>query len=64
VRGQRVGEVPRIGEPCPALEIPERLHADKYAGGQLFYDGRHAWLRVEPEKITSWDFRKLPTTRR
>jgi nitroimidazol reductase NimA-like FMN-containing flavoprotein (pyridoxamine 5'-phosphate oxidase superfamily) len=25
-------------------------------------DGRHAWLRLEPEKITSWDFRKLYQT--
>ena len=23
-------------------------------------DGRHAWLRVVPEKIVSWDFRKIP----
>jgi hypothetical protein len=23
-------------------------------------DGRHAWLGLVPDKITSWDFRKLP----
>jgi hypothetical protein len=23
-------------------------------------DGRHAWLKVVPEKIVSWDFRKIP----
>jgi hypothetical protein len=25
----------------------------------VFHDGRHAWLRVTPAKIASWDFRKL-----
>jgi Pyridoxamine 5'-phosphate oxidase len=53
-----VGEVPRTGEPVAALETPERIFADKYAGGQMHHDGRHAWLRLTPEKIVSWDFRK------
>ncbi|MEJ3651733.1 pyridoxamine 5'-phosphate oxidase family protein [Actinomycetes bacterium KLBMP 9759] len=56
-----VGEVPRTGEPCPELEGPEQAFADRYSGGVVGYDGRHAWLRLVPEKITSWDFRKLPT---
>jgi PPOX class probable F420-dependent enzyme len=54
-----VGEVPRTGEPVPALVTPERIFADKYAGGQMHHDGRHAWLRLTPEKIVSWDFRKV-----
>jgi Pyridoxamine 5'-phosphate oxidase len=54
-----VGEVPRIGQPVAELEHPERLFADKYAGGRVHHDGRHAWLRVTPEKIVSWDFRKM-----
>lgn len=54
-----VGEVPRAGEPNPALEVPERLFADKYAGGQVRHDGRHAWLKITPDKMVSWDFRKL-----
>ena len=54
-----VGEKPRTGEPCPELEVPERLFADKYAGGRVHHDGRHAWLRITPEKIVSWDFRKI-----
>lgn len=54
-----VGEVPRTGEPSADLENPERLIADKYLGGQMLHDGRHAWLRLVPEKITSWDFRKI-----
>lgn len=24
-----------------------------------FHDGRHAWLRIVPDKIVSWDFREL-----
>jgi hypothetical protein len=36
--------------------------AVKYHDGADFpHDGRHAWLRVTPRKITSWDFRKLAT---
>jgi len=29
--------------------------------GAMIHDGRHAWLRIVPDKITSWDFRKLAT---
>jgi hypothetical protein len=54
-----VGERPRTGEPNPDLEPPERLFADKYAGGTMGYDGRHGWLRLRPRKEVSWDFRKL-----
>lgn len=54
-----VGEVPRTGEPVPEVDAAERLYAEKYAGGQVFYDGRHAWLRVLPDKIVSWDFRRM-----
>lgn len=46
----------------PELAEPERLMAAKYFGSdQMIHDGRHAWLRVTPRKITSWDFRKLAT---
>lgn len=58
-RASPVGEVPRTGEPVPDLETSEQLFADKYAGGVVHHDGRHAWLRIEPEKIVSWDFRKI-----
>jgi hypothetical protein len=55
-----VGEVPRTGLPEPRLEQPERLIARKYFGQDSRPpDGRHAWLRLVPEKVTSWDFRKL-----
>jgi hypothetical protein len=56
-RVEVVGEVPRVERPDPELAGPERMFADKYGGFQ--YDGRHAWLRLEPQKIVSWDFAKL-----
>jgi hypothetical protein len=58
-RVEVVGEVPRTGEPVPELVGPEQLMADRYLGGTFVHDGRHAWLRLAPDKITSWDFRKL-----
>jgi hypothetical protein len=57
-----VGEVPRTGEPNRELDGPEQLFADKYGDGQVHHDGRHAWLRLTPEKIVSWDFRKISQT--
>jgi hypothetical protein len=56
-----IGEVPRTGTPDDALAAAERQFADKYMGGaeEMFHDGRHAWLRVTPKKLASWDFRKL-----
>jgi hypothetical protein len=61
-RVEPIGEVPRTGEPNDALAEPERLFHQKYQGGAgdgMFHDGRHAWLKVTPTKIASWDFRKL-----
>jgi hypothetical protein len=58
-RVEIVGEVPRTGEPVPELDGPEQLFADRYTGGAVGHDGRHGWLRLVPDKITSWDFRKL-----
>jgi len=53
--------VPRTGgEDLPELAEPERLMAAKYFGQpEMIHDGRHAWLRITPLKIVSWDFRKL-----
>jgi hypothetical protein len=57
---EAVGDAPRTGGPDPDLEEPERLFARKYAGSdEMQHDGRHAWLKLTPEKITSWDFRKM-----
>ena len=59
-----VGPVPRAADTdpeTPELAGPERLMAVKYQhpGASMIHDGRHAWLRIIPAKITSWDFRKL-----
>jgi hypothetical protein len=56
-----VGDVPRSTQPNDELAPVELEFARKYLGGaQMLHDNRHAWLRVTPRKITSWDFRKLP----
>ncbi|WP_368396918.1 pyridoxamine 5'-phosphate oxidase family protein [Streptomyces sclerotialus] len=56
-----VGEAPRHGESCPELVGPERLFAAKYFGMETMpHDGRHAWLRLTPDAVASWDFRKIP----
>lgn len=55
-----VGEAPRTGGPCPELEEPEKLFARKNFGlDSMPHDGRHGWLRLTPEAVVSWDFRKL-----
>ena len=54
-----VGEVPRTGEAVAELEEPERIFATKYSDGRMRHDGRHAWLRITPQKLVSWDFRKM-----
>jgi hypothetical protein len=59
-RAEFIGEAPRTGEPCPELVVAEKLFPVKYFGmTEMPHDGRHAWLRLTPETITSWDFRKL-----
>ncbi|MEV7414015.1 pyridoxamine 5'-phosphate oxidase family protein [Streptomyces sp. NPDC089919] len=55
-----VGEAPRTGEPCPELAVPERIFAAKNFGlDAMPHDGRHAWLRLVPESIVTWDFAKI-----
>ena len=61
-----VGPVPRTGGEAlespesPGLARAELLMARKYRGSEeMMHDGRHAWLRITPLKIVSWDFRKL-----
>ena len=55
-----VGEQPRTGEPNDDLAVMEPLFFSKYFNTtEVFHDGKHAWMRVKPTKIASWDFRKL-----
>jgi len=60
-RVEQVGEAPRTAVPNPVLEAPERLFGEKYTGGPFVPDGKHAWVRLVPEKVVSWDFTKLAT---
>ncbi|MGA2837062.1 MAG: pyridoxamine 5'-phosphate oxidase family protein [Acidimicrobiales bacterium] len=55
-----VGDVPRTHGYLESVREPERLFGEKYLGGTFRADGRHARLRIVPEKIVSWDFRKMP----
>lgn len=55
-----VGEAPRTGLPDERLVEPERLFARKYGGHDKHQDSRHAWLRLIPDTVVSWDFRKIP----
>jgi hypothetical protein len=64
-RAEIVGDVPRTADPDPLLTDPERLFARKYMVADAFEpDGRHAWLRIRPDKLVSWDFRKNPALQR
>jgi nitroimidazol reductase NimA-like FMN-containing flavoprotein (pyridoxamine 5'-phosphate oxidase superfamily) len=62
-RVEVASEVPRTALSHDEVDVVEQLFADKYTGGHIIRDGRHAWLRMRPEKITSWDFRKIPAGR-
>lgn len=56
-----IGEAPRTGETVPELDAPERLFSAKNFGlDTMPHDGRHAWLRLTPERMASWDFSKIP----
>jgi PPOX class probable F420-dependent enzyme len=48
-----------FGQASPAADAD----ADAAAAGEpvMTHDGRHAWLRITPRKIVTWDFRKLAT---
>ncbi|SDI81467.1 Pyridoxamine 5'-phosphate oxidase [Frankineae bacterium MT45] len=66
IRGEAavVGEVPRTGAQLAAEEqellVVEGIFARKYFDiAELWHDGRHAWLRVVPDALRSWDFRKI-----
>jgi len=58
---QPVGDQPRSGGPDATLDAVEAAFAAKYIGdGAAFvHDGRHGWLRIDPDRQYTWDFRKL-----
>lgn len=59
-RVEPVGEVPRTGAPDERLAPVEAAFGGRYGKEPFTWDGRHAWLRLDPAKVVSWDFRKLP----
>jgi len=56
-----VGDQPRSGGADAVLEPVEAAFAAKYIGGGVpfVHDGRHGWLRIDPDRQYTWDFRKL-----
>ncbi len=57
------GRFVEAGDSAP-LDRAERAFAAKYFGGSDIPRLRsHAWFRLAPESIASWDFRKIPTGR-
>ena len=66
LRGATVtGRVERADDD-PRLPDAERAWSEKYLGGNeppyRRWKGR-TWLRLTPERIASWDFRKIPEAR-
>ena len=48
----------------PALPDVRKTFGEKYFGGMEVPDVKsHQWLRMDPEDIVSWDFRKIPAGR-
>jgi nitroimidazol reductase NimA-like FMN-containing flavoprotein (pyridoxamine 5'-phosphate oxidase superfamily) len=65
VRSQRWTDLQRDGRVAVLVDAGAEygeLLARKYHGTDAMKDpdGRHAWLKLVPDKITTWDFRKLP----
>ncbi|WP_432841571.1 pyridoxamine 5'-phosphate oxidase family protein [Dactylosporangium sp. CA-092794] len=59
-----VGDIPRTAREDPRVAEPERLLTHKYTErGDPKPDGRHAWLRIDPVKISSWDHSKIAAAR-
>ncbi len=58
------GRVERLPDPAP--EEVERKWSEKYLGGGEVPFGRwrnRCWLRLTPDRVASWDFRKIPAAR-
>lgn len=54
-------ELRGAAEPAEAPAAVRKGFARKYFGmDDVPEDGKHAWLRVTPSALRSWDFRKIP----
>jgi nitroimidazol reductase NimA-like FMN-containing flavoprotein (pyridoxamine 5'-phosphate oxidase superfamily) len=48
----------------PDLPLVRKRFGDKYFGGTEVPDTRsHQWMKMDPQRIVSWDFRKIPAGR-
>src|SRR5438094_669920 len=55
------GRPEKVPADDPDLDVVRQAFGDKYFGGVDAADRKsHDWLRMEPERIVSWDFRKIP----
>jgi hypothetical protein len=55
-----VGDQPHTGAPDPTLDRVAAAFSAKYLGDAPFpHDGKHGWLRIDPDRQYTWDFRKL-----
>ena len=58
------GKPERVDGNDPALEGVRKGFGEKYFGGMEIPDTKsHFWLKVVPDRIVSWDFRKIPAGR-
>lgn len=58
------GQVERLGDTAP--DEVERTWSEKYLGGEELPYRRwrnRSWFRLVPERVVSWDFRKIPEAR-
>jgi PPOX class probable F420-dependent enzyme len=66
LRGAVVTGPAERAEGDPRLTEVERAWSEKYLGGGELPYGRwsnRVWLRIVPERVASWDFRKIPEAR-
>jgi nitroimidazol reductase NimA-like FMN-containing flavoprotein (pyridoxamine 5'-phosphate oxidase superfamily) len=66
LRGVVVTGIAERAEDDHRLAEVQRAWSDKYLGGGELPYGRwrnRVWLRIVPERIASWDFRKIPEAR-
>lgn len=59
------GSIERLDDERTATDV-ERLWSEKYfAGGEVPYRRwrNRAWFRLIPDRVASWDFRKIPEAR-
>jgi nitroimidazol reductase NimA-like FMN-containing flavoprotein (pyridoxamine 5'-phosphate oxidase superfamily) len=48
----------------PEVPVVRKAFGDKYFGGIDIPEVKsHQWFRMEPERIVTWDFRKIPAGR-